>query len=152
MVDTSRRRALPGSQSRATATGVQFSLSGRHRGEQRTVSRELRHQFNQGGNTANETSRPLPYCSSPQGQVPSCAGQFQCLHSKHTEDTARLAQRSKWPFVVQGSHGRQRQRAGHNPSVEPRPNGRPPGPPVGVVYHPPVGPGVLPPVPSHLER
>ncbi len=31
-----------------------------------------------------------------------------------------------------------------NPSLKRSANGRPPGPPGGVVYHPPVGPGVLP--------
>jgi hypothetical protein len=44
------------------------------------------------------------------------------------------------------------QTATPNPSVEARPNGGPPGPPSGVVYHPPVGPGVPPSDPPHLER
>ena len=39
-----------------------------------------------------------------------------------------------------------------NPSVEARPNGKPPGPLPGEVYHPSSGPGALPSVPPHLER
>ena len=39
-----------------------------------------------------------------------------------------------------------------NPSVEARPNGGPPGPPSAFVYHAPVGPGVPPSAPPHLER
>ena len=39
-----------------------------------------------------------------------------------------------------------------NPSFEARPNGKPPGPPAGFVYHPAAGPVVLPSVPPQLER
>jgi len=39
-----------------------------------------------------------------------------------------------------------------NPSVEARPNGKPPGPAPGEVHHPSAGPGVSPSVPPHLER
>ncbi len=39
-----------------------------------------------------------------------------------------------------------------NPSVEARPNGKPPGPVCGALYSPQPGPGALPSVPPHLER
>ena len=39
-----------------------------------------------------------------------------------------------------------------NPSFEARPNGKPPGPAPGEVYHPSAGPGILPSVPPQLER
>jgi hypothetical protein len=39
-----------------------------------------------------------------------------------------------------------------NPSCEARPNGKPPGPATGEVYHPSAGPGALPSVPPQLER
>jgi hypothetical protein len=39
-----------------------------------------------------------------------------------------------------------------NPSVEARPNGKPPGPLPGCAYHPSSGPGALPSAPPHLER
>ena len=39
-----------------------------------------------------------------------------------------------------------------NPSFEARPNGKPPSPAPGVVYHPSAGLGALPSVPPQLER
>ena len=42
--------------------------------------------------------------------------------------------------------------AGPNPSVEARPNGKPPGPRGREAYHVPRGPGALPSVPPHLKR
>jgi hypothetical protein len=39
-----------------------------------------------------------------------------------------------------------------NPSVEARPNGKPPNPPPGFAYHPSGGFGALPSAPPHLER
>jgi hypothetical protein len=39
-----------------------------------------------------------------------------------------------------------------NPSVEARPNGKPPGPRGSPGYHPSRGPGALPSAPPHLER
>jgi len=46
----------------------------------------------------------------------------------------------------------QRHQPRPNPSLEARPNGKPPGPPPGFVYHPSGGPGALPSVPPQLER
>ena len=46
----------------------------------------------------------------------------------------------------------QRRTALPNPSFEARPNGKPPGPAPGEVYHPSAGPGALPLFPPQLER
>ena len=46
----------------------------------------------------------------------------------------------------------QRHKPRPNPSLEARPNGKPPGPLPGCAYHPSSGPGALPSFPPQLER
>jgi hypothetical protein len=90
----------------------------------------------------------------------------RCAHSRQArrwlENVAIHGQRrgagSNWstpkrvarsPYsVCRASHGTSRP----NPSVNARPNGRPPGPRGALVYSAPRGPGVLPSAPRYLER
>ena len=62
---------------------------------------------------------------------------------------AAYARRSSRPTSMSFSSCRAPQA---NPSVEARPNGKPPGPPTGHAHFPSGGPGGLPSVPPHLER
>ena len=95
----------------------------------------------QGGATFARSSGS-PFWSNTE---PSCRPPRVCFAAEPAPEA--LASRRRYCRSVLGSP-----RATPNPSVEARPNGGPPGPPSGVVYHPPVGPGVPPLGPPHLER
>jgi hypothetical protein len=82
------------------------------------------------------------YAASKSG-VPVAA---QCLLQRTQQATPRAG------AVASATCSSVSFKARPNLSVEPRPNGGPPGPPSAVVYLAPVGPGVPPLVPSHLER
>ena len=126
VVGASRRRALPGSQSsEAAASGRGRQSRAPHRicpGQSRLKSR-LWHSASAGFNSAASSS-----------------------HSRSS------TLRSGVPAFLTPALVSRLANARPNPSVEARPNGKPPSPLVGVVYHPPVGLGVSPSIPPHLER
>ena len=132
--------------------------------------------------TANQPERFAPKPSAHQlgplrvhGQAHGAAAQCtfgryarraRVLHSLHVRDgrhsqelwLSTQCQSCSLGTVVQAAGkaqtpGRlQRHQPRPNPSLEARPNGKPPGPAPGCAYHPSAGPGVLPSVPPQLER